>query len=172
MRSLDASQSDPGGFIMQLTSVAFQQGGEIPSRYTTAGENVSPELSWRDAPAETTSFALLVHDPDAPMPGGFTHWVAYNIPAETGHIEEKVPQQEQVPGLGMQGKNDGNKIGYVGPAPPSGTHRYFFRLYALNTMLDLPPGATHKEVAAAIKGHVLAQAELMGTYEKKSKQAA
>jgi Raf kinase inhibitor-like YbhB/YbcL family protein len=113
-----------------------------------------------------------VHDPDAPRPGGYTHWVLYNIPAETGHIEEKVPNQEQIPGLGIQGKNDAGKIGYVGPAPPSGTHRYFFRLFAIDKMLDLAPGATHQQVSATIKGHILAQAELMGTYEKKSERAA
>jgi Raf kinase inhibitor-like YbhB/YbcL family protein len=157
---------------MQLTSAAFEQGGEIPSYYTSDGENVSPELSWRDAPAQTRSFALIVHDPDAPMPGGFTHWVAYNISPDTKHVEEKVPSEEQVPGLGMQGKNDAGKIGYIGPAPPSGTHRYFFHLYALDKMLDVGPGATHKDINAATKGHVLAQAELMGTYEKKSERAA
>lgn len=157
---------------MQVTSAAFQQGSEIPSYYTSDGENVSPELSWRDAPAETKSFALVVHDPDAPRPGGFTHWVVYDIPAETGHIEENVPKEERVAGLGVQGKNDGGKLGYSGPAPPSGTHRYFFRLFALDTILDLGPGATHKQVSAAIKGHILAQAELMGTYEKRSERAA
>jgi Raf kinase inhibitor-like YbhB/YbcL family protein len=157
---------------MQLTSPAFKQGSEIPSYYTSDGENVSPELSWKDAPEKTKSFALVVHDPDAPMPGGFTHWVLYNIPAETQHVNERVPTEGQVAGLGLQGKNDGGKIGYIGPAPPSGTHRYFFRLFAIDQMLDLPPGATHKQLSAAVKGHILAQAELMGTYEKKSERAA
>ena len=157
---------------MQLTSSSFQQGSEIPSHYTSDGEDVSPELSWRDAPAQTKSFVLIVHDPDAPRPGGFTHWVVYNIPAETGHIDENVRATERVTGLGMQGKNDGGKIGYMGPAPPSGTHRYFFRLHALDTVLDLSVRATHKEVTDAIKGHVLAQAELMGTYQNKRERAA
>ncbi len=157
---------------MQLTSAVFQQGAEIPSYYTSDGEDVSPELSWKDAPGKTKSFALIMHDPDAPRPGGFTHWVVYNIPPETGHLEEKVPREEQVPGLGTQGKNDAGKIGYMGPAPPSGTHRYFMRLFALNLLLDLAPGATHRQVNAAMKGHILAQAELMGTYEKKSHRAA
>ncbi len=157
---------------MQLTSSVFQQGAEIPSYYTSDGEDVSPELSWKDAPAETKSFALIVHDPDASRPGGFTHWVVYDIPPETGHIEENVPDTERVSGLGTQGKNDGGKIGYIGPAPPSGTHRYFFRLYALDTMLNLGVRATHKHVMDAIKGHVLAQAELMGTYENKRELAA
>jgi Raf kinase inhibitor-like YbhB/YbcL family protein len=157
---------------MLLTSPAFLQGAEIPSYYTSEGENVSPELSWQDAPRQTKSFALVVHDPDAPMPGGFAHWVLYNIPPETGHIEDKVPAEMSSLALGVQGKNDGGKIGYIGPAPPSGTHRYFFRLFALDQMLDLPPGATHRQLSAATKGHILAQAELMGTYEKKSQHAA
>ena len=157
---------------MRITSAAFQQGSEIPSYHTSDGENVSPELSWGDAPAATKSFVLVVHDPDAPIPGGFTHWVLYNIPAEAGHIEENAPKEERVAGLGVQGKNDAGKLGYIGPAPPSGTHRYFFRLFALDKMLELAPGATHKQVSAAIKGHILAQSELMGTYEKRTERAA
>lgn len=157
---------------MQLTSAEFQAGAEIPSRYTGDGENVSPELSWKDAPRETKSFALIVHDPDAPRPGGFTHWVVYNIGPGNGHIEEAVPAGEEIKGVGLQGKNEAGKLGYMGPAPPSGVHRYFFRLYALDCVLDLAPGASFTDVQAAIKGHVLAQAELMGTYEKKSQRAA
>ena len=157
---------------MRLTSSSFQQGGEIPDHYSSYGEDASPELSWQDGPSENKSFALIVHDPDAPRPGGFTHWVVYNIPPETGHIAENVPHNERVTGLGMQGKNDRGRVGYVGPAPPSGTHRYFFRLYALNSMLDLGVGATAKEVNDAIKGHILAQAELMGTYTNKRERAA
>jgi Raf kinase inhibitor-like YbhB/YbcL family protein len=157
---------------MQLTSPAFQQGTEIPSRYTSDGDDVSPELSWKDAPADTRCFVLVMHDPDAPRAGGFTHWVVYNIPPHSGHIEENAPKEEQLSRLGLQGKNDAGKPGYMGPAPPSGRHRYFFRLFALDRMLDLAPGATHKQVSAAIAGHVLAQAELMGTYEKKSERAA
>jgi Raf kinase inhibitor-like YbhB/YbcL family protein len=157
---------------MRLTSTVIQQGSEIPPLYTSDGENISPELSWQDPPDKKQSFVLIVHDPDAPRPGGFTHWVLYNIPSATSHIDENISHDEKVAGWGLQGKNDGGKIGYVGPAPPSGTHRYFFRLFALDKMLDLAPGATHKEVSAAIKGHILAQAELMGTYEKKSEKAA
>jgi Raf kinase inhibitor-like YbhB/YbcL family protein len=157
---------------MQLTSSAFEAGAEIPSYYTSDGDEVSPELSWKDAPKETKSFVLIMHDPDAPRTGGFTHWVVYNIPSETSRIEENVSDDEQIPGVGTQGKNDGGNIGYVGPAPPSGVHRYFFRLFALDTKLDLPPCATHKQVSAAMKGHIRAQAELMGTYEKKSQRAA
>jgi|SRR5438874_6624906 len=157
---------------MQLTSAAFDAGAEIPSYFTSDGDDVSPDLSWKDSPKETKSFALIVHDPDAPRTGGFTHWVLYNIPPETVHIDENVSKEEKVPGLGTHGKNDAGNLGYMGPAPPSGIHRYFFRLFALNAVLDLPPGATHKQLNAAMKGHILAQAELMGTYEKKSQRAA
>lgn len=157
---------------MQLTSAIFQQGAEIPSTYTPDGKDISPELSWKDPPAQTKSFVLIMHDPDAPRPGGFTHWVVYNIPPGTRHIEENTPKEERVIGLGVQGKNDSGRIGYMGPAPPSGTHRYFLRLFALDTILDLEPGATHKQVSAAMRGHILAQAELMGTYERKAGRAA
>jgi len=157
---------------MQLTSAAFQAGAEIPSAFTSDGDDVSPELSWKDAPKDTKSFALIVHDPDAPRTGGFTHWVLYNISPQTAHIRENIPEGEQVAGVGIQGKNDTGKLGYMGPAPPSGVHRYFFRLFALDTSLDLKPGATHRDVSAAMKGHILTQAELMGTYEKKSQRVA
>lgn len=157
---------------MHLTSVAFQPGGEIPSYHSSDGEDASPELSWKDAPAETKSFVLIMHDPDAPRRGGFTHWVVYNISSETRHIEPNVPQEEQIHGLGMQGRNDGSSLGYMGPAPPSGVHRYFLRLFALDDTVDLKPGATHSEVSAKMKGHILAQAELMGTYERKDKRVA
>ena len=157
---------------MRLTSAAFQAGAEIPSHYTSDADDVSPELSWKDAPKETKSFALIMHDPDAPRTGGFTHWVIYNIAAGAGHIEENVPNEKEIAGVGTQGKTDSGEIGYVGPAPPSGVHRYFFRLFALDSRLELGPGATHKQVNAAMKGHILAEAELMGTYEKKSQRVA
>ena len=157
---------------MELTSAAFDAGAEIPNGFANDGDDVSPELSWSDAPKGTKCFVLIMHDPDAPRTGGFTHWVVYNIPSQTNHIEENVSKQEQIPGVGTHGKNDAGKLGYVGPAPPSGVHRYFFRLFALDSSLDLGPGATHKQVSAAMRGHILAQAELMGTYEKKSTRAA
>jgi Raf kinase inhibitor-like YbhB/YbcL family protein len=157
---------------MQLTSVDFQEGGEIPSRFTSDGENISPELSWKDAPPNTKSFALIMHDPDAPKAGGFTHWVVYNIGPGVGHVEQGVPRDKEIKGVGLQGKNEAGKLGYIGPAPPSGVHRYFFQLYALDCPLDLEGGASFGEVQAAMKGHLLAQAELMGTYEKQKKQVA
>ena len=157
---------------MQLNSSAFHAGSPIPAKYTCEGENISPEFSWRDAPAETKTFALVIHDPDAPRPGGFTHWVVYNIPASTGHIGEGVPKQETVPDLGMQGKNDSGEIGYTGPCPPSGTHRYFVKLHALDKKLPLRPGASRKDLNVAMKGHILAETELMGTYARKASRVA
>jgi Raf kinase inhibitor-like YbhB/YbcL family protein len=157
---------------MQLTSAAFQAGGAIPSKFTCEGKDVSPEFSWRDAPAETKTFALVLHDPDAPRAGGFTHWAVYNIPANTGHIGEDAPRQERIPDAGMQGMNDAGSIGYMGPCPPSGTHRYFARLYALDIELPIAPGASHSELGSAMEGHILEEAELMGTYAKKSARAA
>jgi Raf kinase inhibitor-like YbhB/YbcL family protein len=153
----------------QITSPAFHGGGTIPEKFSCQGENISPQLNWKGAPAETKAFALVVHDPDAPHVGGFTHWVAYNIPANVSQIAENAPKQEQFPGGGMQGKNDDGKIGYTGPCPPSGTHRYYFYLYALNGELDLQPGATAQDLDKAMEGHVLGKAEMMGKFSKSLK---
>jgi Raf kinase inhibitor-like YbhB/YbcL family protein len=157
---------------MQLTSSAFQHQGGIPQTFTCDGENSSPEFSWKDAPAQTKSFALIMDDPDAPKAGGFTHWVLYNIPSSMASIPPNVPRQERVSGLGVQGKNDSGKIGYMGPCPPSGVHRYFVRLYALDTELDLKPGASRERVMQAIRDHIIEKAELMGTYARTAKKAA
>lgn len=151
---------------MRLSSSSFNAGGAIPALFTCEGKDVSPELEWKDAPRETKSLALIVHDPDAPMANGFTHWVVYNILPDVTHIEANQPRGPKVVDLGMQGKNDAGKIGYTGPCPPSGTHRYFFRLYALRDELALDPGATREEVESAMQGRVLEEAELMGTYAK------
>jgi Raf kinase inhibitor-like YbhB/YbcL family protein len=157
---------------MQLTSSAFAPEASIPQRFTCEGENISPELSWQDAPPETKAFVLIVHDPDAPRAGGYTHWVFYNIAAEVNRIPENLPKKEAVPGFGLQGQNDGGKIGYTGPCPPSGRHRYFFRLSALDQEISIAPGANVKEVAEAMSKHVIDRAELMGTYAKQSERAA
>jgi Raf kinase inhibitor-like YbhB/YbcL family protein len=157
---------------MHLVSTAFQHGGRIPARYTCEGEDISPEFSWKDTPPGTRSFVLVMHDPDAPRPGGFTHWVLYNIPANVREIEENVSQQEIVPGVGVQGTNDAGQIGYMGPCPPSGVHRYFVRLFALDAELDLEPGATPQQVVAAMQGHKLAETELMGRYTRRAERAA
>lgn len=157
---------------MQLTSSAFQPGGSIPTQYTCEGKNISPQFSWTDVPNDARSLVLILHDPDAHRAGGFTHWVIYNIDPKRNQMDEGIPRRDTVAGLGVQGRNSGGKLDYIGPCPPSGTHRYFARLYALGSRLDLKPGATREEVELAMQGHVLGQAELMGSYRKRSEQAA
>ena len=154
--------------MLQLSSSSFTAGGNIPRQFTCEGEDISPELSWKNAPSGTKTFALIVHDPDAPRAGGFTHWVVYNLPANVTHIAQDAPKSEKLPAGGIQGKNDFGQTGYKGPCPPSGTHRYYFYLYALDTELKLPSGPNKDEVEKAIKGHVLQKAELMGKYKKGS----
>lgn len=158
--------------MLQLSSSSFQPEANIPAQFTCEGENTSPELAWKNAPSGTKTFALIVHDPDAPRSGGFTHWVVYDIPAKVNHIRQGAPQGEKLPGGGTQGRNDGGKIGYMGPCPPSGTHRYYFYLYALDVELNLQPGATKADLEKAMQGHILEKAELMGKYKKGSEKAA
>jgi hypothetical protein len=157
---------------MQLSSSAFQQARSIPIKFTCDGENVSPALSWKGAPAQTKSFALIMHDPDAPRAGGFTHWVLYGIPASVAELPSNLPHAEQVAGVCVQGKNDSGQIGYTGPCPPSGTHCYQVRLYALDAELNLKPGASLQQLQQAMRGHVLEQAELTGTYARTAQKAA
>lgn len=161
-----------GRYPMQLASSDFSTGGPIPVRFTCEGDNVSPQLSWKEVPPGTKSFALILHDPDAPRVCGFTHWVIYNIPAEKAQLESNVPKREEVPGTGTQGRNDSGEIGYLGPCPPSGTHRYYARLFALNTELKLAPGATKNQLSHAMLTHVLERADLMGIYTRKAEKAA
>ena len=146
---------------MKITSSAFQDGGTIPEKFSKNGQNVSPELRIEGAPAEAKTLAVIVDDPDAPV-GLFTHWLAWNIDPKTSEIGEG-----NAPGGAVQGKNDFGEMGYGGPQPPSGTHRYFFKVFALNATLDLTPGAKRHDVDAAMKGHVIAQGQLMGRYSKK-----
>ena len=157
---------------MKLTSPVFSHGDPIPKQFTCEGQDISPALSWTDAPKETKSFVLILHDPDAPRANGFTHWVVYNIPPDVSRIEENVPRNPSVQNLGLQGRNDSGKVGYMGPCPPSGVHRYFARLYALRDNLDLPPSATYSEVIDAMQGKIIETDELMGTYAKTGQKAA
>jgi Raf kinase inhibitor-like YbhB/YbcL family protein len=151
-------------FVLQTE--AFPEGGEIPAKYTCSGEDVSPALSWNDAPTATKSFVLLVEDPDAPS-GTFTHWVVYDLPANARHLREGVAKSDDVPGGGRQGRNDSRRIGYAGPCPPPGKpHRYVFKLFALDRMLDVASGAAKGEVESAMRGHVLAHAEFMGRFAR------
>lgn len=149
-----------------LTSTAFALGAAIPTRYTCDGEDRSPELSWHDAPQGAVSFALIMDDPDAPR-GVFTHWVLFNLPAGMPGLAEGVTKTERLAGGGMQGRNDFGKIGYGGPCPPPGNpHHYRFTLYALDTTVQLKPGATKQQAVDALRNHVLAQAQLVGTYQR------
>jgi Raf kinase inhibitor-like YbhB/YbcL family protein len=153
---------------MQLESSAFRAGGVIPVRHTCEGENISPELSWTEVPSEAKALVLILHDPDAPRAGGFTHWVLYDIDPAIKQIEEDIPKHKKSSGIGLQGKNDSGKVGYMGPCPPSGTHRYIATLFALDTALNLKAGASHQEVEAAMEGHILEKSALMGTYTKQA----
>ena len=157
---------------MKLTSAAFSTGGSIPKRFTCEGQNISPAFSWAGAPKETKSFALILHDPDAPKKDGFTHWVVYNIPSSVNQLAENVAHEPSIVGVGLQGKNDSGEVGYMGPCPPSGTHRYFVRLYALRTELALGPSATHSEIVTAMRDKIIEETELMGTYTKAERKVA
>jgi len=147
-----------------LTTTAFENGGSIPKKFTCDGADVSPALSWSEPPAGTQNLALISDDPDAPA-GTWVHWVVYDMPAAARGLPEGVAKTGEVPGGGKQGVTDFRRPGYGGPCPPPGKpHRYYFKLYALDTKLALKPGASKREVEAAMKGHILAQAELMGRY--------
>lgn len=151
---------------MELKSSAFQSGAEIPRKYTCDGADVSPPLGWENAPAGTKAFALIADDPDAPV-GTWVHWVIYDLPAETKELTEGVKPNETLPNGTKQGMNDFRKIGYGGPCPPPGpAHRYYFKLYALDAPTGLKPRATKQQLLDAMKGHILAEAELMGRYKR------
>ena len=154
-----------GGGIMKLTSPAFEEGGMIPEKYTCDGDDLSPALKWDSLPEGTKSLALICDDPDAPM-GTWVHWVYYDIPASTEGVPENVAPHDR-PGIGgTQGINDFRRIGYGGPCPPGGTHRYYFKLYALDALLNLPPGATKKQLEKAMENHIVGRVQLMGKYRR------
>lgn len=151
---------------MVIYSPAFENGGIIPKRYTCEGENLSPPLSWTGIPPEAKSLVLICDDPDAPR-GTFNHWLLYNIPPSVTTLPEGLPPLPSFPDGSLQGFNSFGKIGYGGPCPPPGpAHRYFFRLYALDKTLDLPPKARKDEVLKAMEGHILAVAETMGRFSR------
>ena len=156
-----ATQSATRG--IKLVSRAFTEGQTIPRQYTCNGINISPPLEWTGLPKSAKTIAIIADDPDAPA-GTWVHWVIFNLPADTLGMVENVPATEDVAGGGLQGKNDFQKIGYGGPCPPSGTHRYFFKIYAVDGELPLKAGATKSEVEKASEGHIVGQAQLMGTY--------
>lgn len=152
---------------IEVTSSAFTEGSAIPVRHTCDGEDVSPPLSWSGVPQETRGLALISDDPDAPG-GTWVHWVYYAIPADANGLPEGIADTESLPDGAMQGRNDFKRTGYGGPCPPKGSpHRYLFKLYGLDAQLDFAPGATKSELLGAMDGHILAQGQLMGTYQRR-----
>ncbi len=150
---------------IKIKSPAFVPGGKIPGKYTCDGMDISPPLAWTSGPEETKTFALICDDPDAPM-GTWVHWVLFNLPADIIELRENVPSERKLESGAKQGMNDFRKIGYGGPCPPGGTHRYYFKLYALDTEFNLEAGATKSELLKAMEGHILAEGQLMGRYER------
>ena len=155
---------------LTLTSTAFTEGGAIPKRYSCQGDGISPALHWSNVPEGTRSMALIVEDPDAPS-GMFVHWVAFDIPPTVTTLDEHQPTAETLSSTARQGTNGAGKIGWVPPCPPPGTgvsgeHRYFFRLYALDTLMALPSSTDRDALLSAMKGHVIGEGVLMGKYKK------
>jgi len=167
-RNADQTQPDEeAAMTIQLTSSAFTEGASIPAKHTCDGQDSSPPLKWSNLPPGARSLALVADDPDAPA-GTWVHWVIYNIPSTIMELPEGLPTAEMISNGAAQGSNDFKRLGYGGPCPPRGNpHRYFFKLYALDTELSLKPGATKKELLRAMEGRVLAQGQLMGTYKRK-----
>jgi len=158
--------STGSALALEMTSPDIRQGEPMQQKqvfdgFGCSGENLSPELTWRDVPEGTKSFALMVHDPDAPTGSGWWHWVVFNIPPDTKKIEENTTPP------GVQGCNTNGENKYIGPCPPDREHRYFFKFFALDSTLPLQKGVSKKEVEEAMQGHVLDKCELMGRYEKK-----
>ena len=149
-----------------LSSSSFREGERIPQQYTCEGDDLSPPLTWSDPPSGTKSLALIMDDPDAPM-GTWVHWVLYNLPPTARQLPEALPKDLKLPDGGLQGVNDFGRSGYGGPCPPRGpAHRYFFKLYALDVNVTLPPKATKAQLERAMDGHLLAQTQLIGRYQR------
>lgn len=165
-----ANLSPPqGAQPIEITSTAFAPGALIPVQQTCDGKDLSPALAWEGIPADTQSIVIIAEDPDAPLKP-FTHWVLYDLPPKIRQLPAGLPPQPFLETGGGHGKNDFGRYGYGGPCPPNGTHRYIFRLYAIDKLLDLPAGATKTEVLAAIAGHVKATGELMGKYSRQKQK--
>ena len=166
-RAEDARKGKEKAMAIKLTSSAFAEGQTIPVKHTGQGQDVSPALKWTGAPVTARSFALICDDPDAPGKV-WVHWVLWNIPADASELTEKVAKLEELPNGIRQGNNDFPGIGYNGPMPPPGKpHRYYFKLYALDAKLDLKPGAAKPQLLDAMKGHIVAEGQLMGAYKRR-----
>lgn len=150
---------------IKITSSAFEDGGLIPAKYTCDGADVSPPLQWDAVPEGTRSIALICDDPDAPM-GTWVHWVLFNLPSDAKELAQNIPTEETLPNGAKQGVNDFGRVGYGGPCPPGGTHRYFFKIYALDTELDLQAGADKRQLLKTMEGHILGQGQLIGKYKR------
>lgn len=150
---------------IKITSSAFKRESMIPARFTCDGEDISPPLQWENLPQGTQTLAIIADDPDAPM-GTFVHWVLYNLPADVNELAEAVPAREMLENGAIQGKTDFGRVGYGGPCPPSGTHRYFFKIYALDKKVDIVGNADKSRLIIAMQGHILGQGELMGKYKR------
>ena len=152
---------------IKITSPFFDQGGMIPVEYTCDGKDISPALEWIGIPENSKSLALICDDPDAPA-GDWVHWVIFNIPATATGLPEHMPPNKVFENGARHGLNDFRKLGYGGPCPPSGTHRYFFKIFALDIEIDLPPGSTKNDLVKAMKGHIVSKGELTGRYKRKN----
>jgi Raf kinase inhibitor-like YbhB/YbcL family protein len=163
----DKPKKEERSMAIKMTSTAFADGQPVPTRHTCDGDDLSPSLAWTGIPDGTKSIALIADDPDAPA-GTWVHWVLYNLPATATELPEGVAKTEALDNGAAQGTNDFKRIGYGGPCPPPGSpHRYFFKLYALESRLELAPGATKQQLLEALDGHVIAEGQLMGTYKRK-----
>lgn len=164
-QSKNQSNTTVGGVKMEIISSAFSDGAMIPQKYTCDDNDISPPLKWSLAPDGTKTFALICDDPDAPV-GTWVHWVLFNLLGNINELSENIPTMEVLTNGAKQGKNDFGKIGYGGPCPPGGTHRYYFKIYALNVELDVEPGITKSDLLKAMEGHVLSEGQLMGRYKR------
>jgi Raf kinase inhibitor-like YbhB/YbcL family protein len=150
---------------IKITSSVFTEGSMIPNRYTCDAEDVSPDLAWTGVPEGTKSLAIICDDPDAPM-GTWVHWVLFNLPPDINELHAEIPLEKTLKNGARHGKNDFGRFGYGGPCPPSGTHRYFFKLYALDTRIKLESGITKAQLLEAMNGHILDEGQLMGKYKR------
>ncbi len=165
VKETEANMTTVSDAKMVLTSTAFKEGEMIPKKYTCDGSNISPPLKWDSVPAQAKSMALIADDPDAPM-GTWVHWVIFNIPPGLSGLPENIPLKDSLPNGSLQGKNDFRNAGYGGPCPPGGTHRYFFKLYALDILLQLKAGCSKADLLKAMQGHIVAEGQLMGKYSR------
>jgi Raf kinase inhibitor-like YbhB/YbcL family protein len=166
---MTAPRDDSPTSRLVLSTPAFRDGEPVPPKHTCEGEDLSPSLTWTGVPVDTRGFALICDDPDAPR-GTWVHWLIWDLPSDAVELGEGVPPNPELPSGARQGLNDSGEIGYGGPCPPPGKpHRYFFRLFALDSKLNLPPGAGRSELEQAMEGHVLGEGTVMGTYERRKR---